>query len=614
MNRELEKRCRELEKNISVLQNENELLSERAEDSLLISLIADSIRSIDDSDVLCLSILERISILKDIQYCACCELRQNKIIQNQVYAGFSDTDFSGSEISLSPEIIKELDDGLVYITSGSCSQKGIQFNFKNSDFEPFSTCIFPFTTESIPEGFFIFADDEPDEAKLSAVSMLLQNIIDMVVEKLDKITLLEELKQLNTDLDRKIKSRTKSLIETNKRLSQEISDRIKAENETIQVQKLANEHEKLALVGQVAGKMAHDFNNVLGIIMGNAELSLLDCNEPQTKKTLELIYKQTIRGKNLTKNLIAFAQDQEPKQEFFKINEKINLVIDLLKKDLDGIELIRKDKANVPEVLADPGMIEHTLVNLIQNAIHTTSMTEHPKVIIKTYCLENNICFEIADNGCGIPEEHLQHIYEPSFTLKGNKDVTGSYDAKIKGTGYGMANVKKYVERHKGRMSIRTEFGSGTVFIVHLPIIKKQLSKKEKQELHKSEFHSGDRILLVEDETDISDVQYTILTQDPCNHKVDLAHNGLIAMDLFDRNEYDFVSLDYILPGGINGMDVYNHIRKTNTKIPILFISGNIEFLESIRELKQKDRYVDHLSKPCKNIDYINSIDKLLGI
>lgn len=88
--------------------------------------------------------------------------------------------------------------------------------------------------------------------------------------------------------------------------------------------------------------------------------------------------------------------------------------------------------------------------------------------------------------------------------------------------------------------------------------------------------------------------------------------NGQVAMDLFARNEYDFVNLDYVLPGGINGMDVYHHIRKTNQIVPVLFISGNIEFLESIKELKQKDAYIDYLSKPCRNKDYVNGINELL--
>ena len=76
--------------------------------------------------------------------------------------------------------------------------------------------------------------------------------------------------------------------------------------------------------------------------MGNTELSLIDCTDDRMRNTLELIYQQTIRGKNLTKNLVAFAKDQEPKQEFFSIDEKMDLVISLLKKDLEGITVIRE--------------------------------------------------------------------------------------------------------------------------------------------------------------------------------------------------------------------------------------------------------------------------------
>ncbi len=389
-------------------------------------------------------------------------------------------------------------------------------------------------------------------------------------------------------------------------------DRKRAEEEKINAQKIAGESEKLALVGQVAGKMAHDFNNILGIIMGNAELSLLGCKDLKMKKNIELIFKQTLRGKNLTKNLIAFAKSQEPKQEFFKISDKIEFVINLMKKDLEGIKLITENKPGVPELLADPGMIEHSLVNLLQNSIHAVSKVENPKIIMRSFSFEDSICFEIEDNGCGIPKEHLESIYEPSFTLKGSHDVSGLYEPGIKGTGYGMSNVKKYIEQHKGKISVVSDIASGTKFTLSLPVIKKELTKKEKAQVQIGTAHFEKQILLVEDETAISDVQYRVLTQDPCNHRVDIAPNGQVAIELFDKNEYDFISLDYILPGIMNGMDVYRHIRETNKNIPILFISGNIEFLESIKELKQKDTNIDHLSKPCQNKDYVNSINGLL--
>jgi two-component system cell cycle sensor histidine kinase/response regulator CckA len=395
-------------------------------------------------------------------------------------------------------------------------------------------------------------------------------------------------------------------------VARDVSERKFAEKEKIKAQEIAGEQKKLALVGQVAGKMAHDFNNILGIIMGNTELSLMDCKDAETKKTLELILKQTLRGKNLTRNLVAFAKDQEPKQEFFRISEKIDLVLNLIKKDLQGIELIKEDKTGVPDLLADPGMIEHAFVNLIQNSIHAVSLVEHPRIICRSYSLDENICVEIEDNGCGIPKNHLENIFEPSFTLKGTKDTTGSYENGIRGTGYGMSNVKKYIEQHKGNISVDSEIGSGTKFTISIPAIKKNLTSEEIIEIRKEITHFEKYILLVEDETAISNVQYRILTNEPCNHKVDIANTGQIAMDLFDRTEYDFISLDYILPGGINGMDVYHHIRETNKTIPILFISGNIEFLESIKDLKQKDGNIDHLSKPCQNKDYVNSINGLL--
>lgn len=338
---------------------------------------------------------------------------------------------------------------------------------------------------------------------------------------------------------------------------------------------------------------------------------LLDCEDAEIRMTLELILAQTVRGKNLTKNLIVFAKDQEPKQVFFRISEKIDLILNLMKKDLAGIELLKEENQGVPELLADPGMIEHALVNFIQNSVHALSMVEYPRIIIRTYCCDDNICFEIEDNGCGIPKENLEAIYEPSFTLKGSKDVTGSYKTGIKGTGYGMSNVKKYIQQHKGIILVESKLGSGTKFTISLPVVRKELTNEEKKEIQTGKVHFEKYILLVEDETAIADVQYRILTQEPCNHKVDIANNGQVAMDLFGRNKYDLISLDYILPGSINGMDVYHYIRATNKAIPILFISGNIEFLESIKELKQKDSKIDHMSKPCQNKDYVNNINWL---
>ncbi len=441
--------------------------------------------------------------------------------------------------------------------------------------------------------------------------------IDKILNDGKKVINIELIMNFNTDNQYPVLFSTSSLLvaeglDDRVCVIHDITDRIKTEKEKIKAQKIASDQSKHALIGRVAGKMAHDFNNVLGIIMGNSELALLSCTAPEVIERLELIFNQTIRGKNLTKNLIAFARSQSPKREFFNIDGKIKLVINLLKKDLNGIKILKEQKTKNVDVFADSGMMEHALVNLFQNAIHATSKSTSPQIIIRSYSSEHNVCFEIEDNGCGIPSDHLKSIYEPSFTLKGSNDKSLSYKTDIKGTGYGLANVKKYIDQHNGTIHVDSKVNTGSSFTICLPIVKNDLQKRQVKKTRSQNIHSNKSILLVEDEYFISDVQYRMLTQNPINHYVDIAPNGQIAIDLFNKKNYDLISLDYILPDHLNGMDVYNHIRKTDKKVKVLFVSGNLEFLESTKELKLKDNFTDHLSKPCQNIDYLNAINKLL--
>ena len=198
-------------------------------------------------------------------------------------------------------------------------------------------------------------------------------------------------------------------------------------------QKTLLENQKMALVGQVAGKMAHDFNNILGVIMGRAEMAQMDCPHEPTRQSLKLIFDQTLRGKNLTRNLVAFAKDQELKQQYFRVHEKIDLVLNLLKKDLDGIDVRTEYARDLPTMLADPGMIEHALVNLLQNAVHAVSLNPAPWIVIRTRLEDPWMIIEIHDNGCGIPPEYMDRVFEPAFTLKGSKDAGGPMNPESKG-------------------------------------------------------------------------------------------------------------------------------------------------------------------------------------
>ncbi|MCF8045707.1 MAG: response regulator [Desulfarculaceae bacterium] len=397
----------------------------------------------------------------------------------------------------------------------------------------------------------------------------------------------------------------------------DITEQKEAEKEMIAAREQAAEQDKNALIGQVAGKMAHDFNNILAGIMGNAELSLIDCREKDAAvsdvvESLELICDLTERGKSLTRNLIAFARDQEIKQEYVNINETIDFVLNLLRNELETVRVVKNLDENIPRVLADASMIEHMLVNLVQNSIHAMGKVDSPLLTVTTSVVDGTIQIEIEDNGCGIPQEHAREIYTPSFTLKGSRDSAGVYQKGVKGTGYGMSNVKKYVEKHKGNIAFESTAGAGTRFTVQFPVTRRELSAEEIRETVNTEIQAERRILLVEDEEIISRMQKHILEKEPLHHRVDIASDGQEAVRLFEENEYDLVSLDFVLPGDFVGMDVYSHIREKNSELPILFISGNLEFIESINRIREVDDRVDHLSKPCRNTDYVSSINRLL--
>ncbi len=178
---------------------------------------------------------------------------------------------------------------------------------------------------------------------------------------------------------------------------------------------------------------------------------------------------QSQRGQMLTQKLVTFAKDQDPKKQWLNVNRKIDQVLNLLKTELTEIELKKDYAADLPELMADPGMIEQTLINILQNAIHALGFEPAPRLVVKTELNPEQLCIKISDNGCGIPQKHHGDIYTPSFTLKGSRDVLGAYKPIIKGTGYGMASVKKCIDKHDGQISFTSSPGTGTSFNLSFP-------------------------------------------------------------------------------------------------------------------------------------------------
>ncbi len=373
---------------------------------------------------------------------------------------------------------------------------------------------------------------------------------------------------------------------------------------------LLSEQEKNELIAQVAGKLAHDFNNILGAVMGLSELALLECTEQHTREYLNDILNQTAKGRNLTRNLAEFAKDREPVCTCMSLHDKIECVIGLLEKELEPVELCLELDPGLPDLVADSAMIENILVNLIMNAVHAVSRIAEPEIRLRAFSDSRDIILEIEDNGCGIPDKDMGRIFDPCFTLKGSKDQCEAYAPGIKGMGYGLSTVKRNLARHNAEIRIFSSSGKGTKAVVKFPVIQDHPSCTGSETAEK--INSNKQILLVEDEHAIARIQSSVLSATPFNHRVDVAFDGDMAMNFFSMKNYDLVSLDYMLPGRMNGMDIYRTIRKQDKVVPVLLISGNIEFIESIHQLMANDNFMAHLAKPCRNSEYISTINGLL--
>lgn len=231
MHQKLVGKCKQLEEKIRILEEENEFLSDRAEETLLLSLVAESINHAKDRNTLLENVLEKISILKAIPYCTCCSLSEYAVQVLSIYTVFSNDFSSEDRINLTPKIIGELDQGPVIITGGLYEAQGISISLQNTEFRPHTVAILPFETRSIPKGIFVFIDDDRTVDRLSPVLMLLQHIVDITSAKLDNTSLLTELRQTNAELDQRVEERTLKLKKINSELKRQITEREQAEKE-----------------------------------------------------------------------------------------------------------------------------------------------------------------------------------------------------------------------------------------------------------------------------------------------------------------------------------------------------------------------------------------------
>jgi PAS domain S-box-containing protein len=358
----------------------------------------------------------------------------------------------------------------------------------------------------------------------------------------------------------------------------DITDRKRAEEERKQLQIQLAQAQKMESVGRLAGGVAHDFNNMLSVIIGHAEMALDQFStEDPMRADIEEIRIAAQRSADLTRQLLAFARKQAITPKVLNLNDAISGMLTMLRRLIgEDIELSWMPQTHLHSVRIDPTQLDQALANLCVNArdaiagigrikirTQNTTVTEqnHPHDLdIKA---GKYVLLSVADNGCGMSREVQDHLFEPFFTTK----EVG------RGTGLGLATVYGVVTQNQGVIYVKSELGKGTEIEIYLPSVELENSPTVAAETRKSWRGFGETVLIVEDEPAILNLGKTMLKKMGLNV---LAANGpgdAIRMAEDHAGTIELLISDVIMPE-MNGRDLASRIAVIYPNIKCLFMSG----------------------------------------
>jgi PAS domain S-box-containing protein len=356
------------------------------------------------------------------------------------------------------------------------------------------------------------------------------------------------------------------------KVARDITERRKLEAQFRQSQ-------KMEAVGQLAGGVAHDFNNILAVIQ--LQTGLLKAEQELSLQQLDLageIEKAAERAAILTRQLLLFSRRQTMQPRDRDLNQAINDMAKMLRRTLgEDIQLQFKFAMQSLFIHADAGMMDQVLMNLAVNA--RDAMPKGGQLVIETSAEDFDesvraqsarassgslVCLSVSDTGCGIPPEVLPRIFEPFFTTK----------EAGKGTGLGLATVFGIVEQHQGWINVHSEVGHGTTFHIYLPQLTK-ISKREPEQPTLTSTRGGNEtILLVEDDIFLRASVRKSLSQ--LGYRVLEAIDGIEALEVWKQNRggIHLLLTDLVMPGGMTGKDLGERLLKENPKLKVIYASG----------------------------------------
>lgn len=351
----------------------------------------------------------------------------------------------------------------------------------------------------------------------------------------------------------------------------DVTEKRKLEEQLVQSQKMES-------VGRLAGGVAHDFNNMLGVIIGHTELAMsqMDPSHPILSNLREILTAAD-RTTNLTRQLLAFAHKQTVTPRVLDLNAAVEGMLKMLRPLIgEDIDLDWQPGDGVWPVMMDPSQIDQILVNLCVNArdaiagvgritiktgmatFDPTDCVHHPEAVSGEY-----VSLAVGDDGCGMDHETLSKIFEPFFSTKA---ISG-------GTGLGLATVYGIVKQNNGFIDVDSEPGRGTTFRLYLPRSATATVEAKRENQAAPARGGNETILLVEDEHSI--LKMTKLMLEKFGYRVLAASNPSKAIRLANAHEGEIYLLivDVIMPE-MNGRDLAQKIVSLYPKIVCLFMSG----------------------------------------
>ena len=387
-------------------------------------------------------------------------------------------------------------------------------------------------------------------------------------------------------------------------IKRDVTREIELEKQLIQAQKMES-------IGTLAGGIAHEFNNILSIILGNAEVALDDVPDNSlAKECLDEIRTASLRASEVVRQILSFARKSLAEQNSIRISPIIKDSLRLLRASIPTtIEISQDISCEFDTVLAEPTQISQVVMNLCTNAAH--AMGEHGgvlKVILKNVEFENQdaglnlksgryVKLTVSDTGHGITPKIIDRIFDPYFTTK----EIG------KGTGLGLAVIHGIVKSYDGTITVTSEPGKGTVFEVLLPVIEAETQLKvEKSGILPT---GTERILFVDDEQSLVKVARRILER--LGYEVETKINPVEALELFRSrpDRFDLVITDMTMPQ-MTGKRLVKEILNIRADMPIILCTG---YHEKISEEKAMELGIKaFVTKPFVTHNFALTVRKVL--